>query len=112
MQESLIISTLIVSVAALVMWRQYLQAKERRAMIERGLDPALVDIASRKKSGRIFLYSGIMLLGIALGTIAGIIFAGILDIPGETKECIVLSLIIFSGLSCFTCYYLSRDKHA
>lgn len=112
MESSLITITLIIAITLLLCLWQYFQFKERKAMIEKGLDPALVDVATQKKTGKSFLYAGIMLLGIALGILSGILIAGWLNIPGETKECILLSVIVFTGLSSFICYLLSRNKHA
>ena len=112
MEFSLIIITLIIAIALLLALRQYFYFKERKAMIGKGLDPAMVEIATQKKTGKAFLYTGIMLLGIALGILSGILIAGWLNIPTETKECILLSVIVFTGLSSFMCYLLSRNKHA
>ena len=110
MNASIIISTLIISIAAIIVLGQFHKSKERRAMIERGLDPSLVDIYSNNNSKRIFLYAGILLLGCAIGIITGILLASAFKTPGETKEFIFMSVTIFTGLSCFTCYLLSRNK--
>jgi uncharacterized membrane protein YbjE (DUF340 family) len=110
MNASIIISVLILSIAAIVALRQLNRSKERRAMIEKGLDPSLVNIYSNNNSRRIFLYIGILLLGGAIGMITGILLAGLFKMPGETKEFILMSMIIFLGISCFVCYALSRNK--
>lgn len=110
MELSIVISSLIVSVTAMAALRQYLKSKERRLLIEKALDPSLVNIYSNKAGRKIFLFIGIFSLGIALGIITGIILATILKAPGETKEFIFLSLLIFAGASGFVCYYLSKDK--
>ncbi len=110
MQFPIITSTLIFCVAILIGLRQYNKSKERRSMIEKGLDPSLVDIYSHKNNRKIFLYAGILLLGVALGIITGIILAGLFKLHGETKELIVLSIIIFTGLSLFICHRLSMDR--
>ena len=109
MATSIIISALIVSVTALVALRLIQKSNERKAMIEKGLDPSLVNIYS-KTSSRIFLYAGIFLFGGVLGILTGILLAGILKMPGETKELVILSIIIFTAISCFVCYQLSRNK--
>lgn len=110
MELSIIISSLIISVTALTALRQYFKFKERRAIIENGLDPSLVNIYSNKAGRKIFLFVGIFSLGIALGIITGIVLATILKAPGAAKEFIFLSLLIFAGVSGFVCYYLSKDK--
>ena len=79
-------------------------------MIEKGLDPSLLNIYSSQSGRKLFLYAGILLLSVAIGIITGIILASVLKIPGETKECILLSTIISIGLSFFVCYYLSRNE--
>ncbi|RPD40159.1 hypothetical protein EG028_16025 [Chitinophaga barathri] len=79
-------------------------------MIEKGLDPSLVNIYSTKFGRKLFLYGGILFLGAALGIITGILLAAVFKMPGETKEFILLSTLIYTGLSLFVCYYLSQDK--
>ena len=111
MQFAIIASAIIVSLAILFGLRQYLRSKERRAMIEKGLDPSLTEIYSKKDSSRFFLFAGVLLLGIAIGIITGIGLASLFKMHGETKEFIVLSVIIFTGISSFVCYYLSRDNN-
>lgn len=110
MDTTIFISALTLSFAILFALRQYNRSKERRAMIEKGLDPSLIDIYSSKLGARTFLFAGIILLGVAIGIIAGITLAAVFKTPGETKEFILLSTIVCTGLSCFACYYLSRDK--
>jgi transcriptional regulator with XRE-family HTH domain len=58
--------------------------------------------------GTVFLSIGILALGIALGVSTGVIVARILDLDGETNEMIVLSLIVWIGISCIACYFLSQ----
>lgn len=110
MELSIIISSIIISIAVLLSFRQYYRSKERRAMIEKGLDPSLVNIYSKGIGRKIFLFAGILSFGVALGIITGIILATIFKTPGETKELILLSVLIFTGLSFFVCYYLGKDK--
>lgn len=110
MQNSIIISSLIISTTVLIALRQYYKSKERRAMIEKGLDPSLVNIYSKGIGRKIFLFAGILSLGVALGIVTGIILATLFKTPGETKELILLSVLIYTGLSFFVCYYLWKDK--
>src|SRR3990170_1485266 len=89
----------------------YLRSKERHKMIDKGLDPSLANIYQKERSySNVFLYVGILLFGIALGICSGVILGRALKLPGETKELIVLSLIVWTGISCIICYYLSRYK--
>ncbi len=108
MELSIIIGILIISVTVITVFNQYNKSQERRSMLEKGLDPSLVNIYPKRNRNLLFLYTGIILLGFALGIITGILMAGLLRTPGETKELIGLSVIIFTGFSCFTCYYISR----
>jgi len=111
METAIIISTLIASVALIICTRFYYRSKERNALIEKGMDPSLVNIYSRSSAqGNFFLFAGILLLGVAMGISTGIILAKLLKTPGETKELIILSLIIWTGISCILCYFLSREK--
>ena len=110
MELSIIISSLIVSVAVTVILRSYYKSKERRALIEKGLDPSLVNIYSGKNSRKIFLISGILLLGVALGIITGILLASLFKTPTETKEFILLSVLIITGISLFVCHHISSNK--
>ncbi len=89
---------------------QYLKSKERASLIEKGLDPSLVNIYSNKAGRKIFLFIEMFALGIALGIVTGIMLATLLTTPGETKELIFLSLLIFTGASGFVCHYLAKDK--
>lgn len=73
------------------------------------MDPSLANIYSTKLGRKLFLYGGIIFLGFTLGIITGIILATIFKTPGETKEFILLSTLIYTGLSFFLCYYLSQD---
>jgi hypothetical protein len=100
----------IVLTALLAAFYLHIRAKERRMMLEYGLDPSLINIYSKNNGGMVFLFIGIILLGIAMGVSTGILLARRLNIPGETKELIILSLIIFTGISCVLCYYLSRYR--
>lgn len=108
MELSIIISSVIVAAAILIAARQYYKSKERRALIEKGLDPSLVNIYSSRSGRKLFLYAGIILLGTAIGIITGILLASLLKTPGETKELILLSSLVITGLSLFVCYHLSR----
>lgn len=110
MFNSIIVSLIIISTAVLIALRQYYKSKERRAMIEKGLDPSLVNIYSKGIGRKIFLFAGILSLGLALGIVTGIILATLFKTPGETKELILLSVLVFVGLSFFVCYYLWKDK--
>lgn len=110
MELSIIIASLIFSTALLIGLRQYYKSRERRTMIEKGLDPSLVNIYSPRSGRRVFLFGGIFSLGLALGILTGIILATLFKMPGETKEFIYLSILIFTGLSFFVCYHLSKDK--
>lgn len=110
METSIIISALIVATAILIAARQYFKSKERRAMIEKGLDPSLVNIYASNTGRKLFLFAGIFFLAVALGIVTGIILATLFKTPGETKEFIYLSVLIYAGLSFFACFYLSREK--
>lgn len=68
----------------------------------------LRNYAKKRDRGNIFLYIGILLLGIALGLTSGVLMARALEIQGETNEMIVLALIVWVGISCIACYFLSR----
>lgn len=110
MALSIIISSLIVSVAVIVILRSYYRSKERRALIEKGLDPSLVNIYPGRNSRKIFLFSGILLMGVALGIITGILLASLFKRPTETKEFILISVLIITGISLFVCYHLNENK--
>lgn len=110
MEYSIITSVLIVSVAAIVIFRNYYKSKERRALIEKGLDPSLVNIYSDRNSRKIFLYSGILLMGVALGFITGITLALIFTSRQDAEDFILLSVLIVTGISLLVCYYISQNK--
>lgn len=110
MEYSIIVSTLIVSVAVVVIFRSYYRSKERRALIEKGLDPSLVNIYSDRNSRKIFLYAGILLLGVALGTLTGIILAVIFTSRQSAEDFILLSVLIITGISLLVCYHISGNK--
>jgi hypothetical protein len=110
MEYTLIISTLIVSVAAVLIFRSYYRSKERRALIEKGLDPSLVNIYSDRNSRNIFLYAGILLLGVALGILSGITLAIIFTSRQNAEDFILLSTLIITGISLLVCYYISGNK--
>jgi hypothetical protein len=106
----IIIGTL-ASVTLLSGYNLYLRSKERHKLIDKGLDPSLVNIYQKDRTySNVFLYVGILLLGTAMGISSGVILGRSLQLPGETKELIVLSLIVWTGVSCIICYYLSRFK--
>lgn len=110
MELSIIISTLIVSVAIIVIFRSYYRSKERRALIEKGLDPSLVNIYSDRNSRNIFLYAGILLLGVALGILTGITLAVIFASRQSAEDFILLSTLIITGISLLVCYHISGNK--
>jgi|GEM_PF-3131364 len=110
MEIAIITTAIILAATMLAALRQQHRSKERRALIEKGLDPSLVNIYSSGTGKKIFLLGGIILLGAALGIITGILLAGIFKMPGETKEFILLSVLILGGISLFACHYLLRDK--
>ena len=109
MDTTIILAVIILSLAMLSGLRRYYKSRERRSMIEKGLDPSLVNIYDDKSNKKVFLFAGIFLLGLAIGIITGIVLAGLLKLPGETKELILLSVIISMGISSFICYRLSGD---
>jgi len=112
METFLIITCLlIVSVTLLIGYNMYLNWIERRNIVKMGLDPSLLNIFQKKRNySKAFLYTGILLFGITLGISSGIILAKVFKQPGETKEFIILGLIVWTGISCIVCYFLSRDK--
>jgi hypothetical protein len=110
MENSIVLGSMIASVAVLASVYLLTRYKERKAMIEKGLDPSLVNIYSKNNYHSLFLYAGILLLGIAMGILTGISLAKFLQTPGETKELIIISLIVWLGISCIICYYLSRNR--
>src|SRR5688572_16633119 len=110
MEYSIIISTLIVSVAVAVIFRSYYRSKERRALIEKGLDPSLINIYSDGNIRKIFLYSGILLLGVALGILTGITLAVIFTSRQNAEDFILLSTLIITGISLLVCYTISGKK--
>lgn len=110
MEYSIIGSTLIVSIAVVLIFRSYYRSKERRSLIEKGLDPSLVNIYSDRNSRKIFLYSGILLLGVALGILTGITLAVIFTSRQEAEDFILLSVLIITGISLLVCYQLSGNK--
>lgn len=110
MEYSIIISSLIASAAIVLIFRNYYRSKERRALIEKGLDPSLVNIYSGRNSRNVFLYSGIILLGIALGILTGIILAVVFTSRQEAEDFILLSVLIVTGISLLVCYYIHGNK--
>src|SRR5687767_3005082 len=110
MELSIIISSLIVSVAVIVIFRSYYRSTERRALIEKGLDPSLANIYSDRNSRNLFLYSGIILLGVALGIITGITLAVLFTSRQEAEDFILLSTLSITGLSLLVCYHISGNK--
>ncbi len=110
MEYSIILSTLIFSAAVVIIFRSYYRSRERRALIEKGLDPSLVNIYSNNNSRNIFLYSGIILLGIALGILTGITLAILFTSRQEAEDFILLSVLIITGISLLVCYRISGKK--
>lgn len=110
MEYSIILSTLIVSVAVIIILRSYYRSKERRALIEKGLDPSLVNIYSDRNSRKNFLYAGILLLGVALGILTGITLAVIFASRQNAEDFILLSTFIITGISLLVCYQISANK--
>lgn len=104
-----IIAIIVAAVTLLIGLDLFLRSRERQKMIDKGLDPSLMNIYETKR-GNIFLYIGIMLLGVALGATSGILLALALDARGETEEFMLLGLLVWIGISCFVCYYVSRSK--
>lgn len=97
----------IVSVVVLIGLNMFLRSRERNKIIDKGLDPSILNIYEGKPNN-IFLYVGIILLGIALGAGSGILLAWGLDLRGDTEELMMLGCIVWIGISCFVCYYVSR----
>jgi hypothetical protein len=110
MEYAIILSSAVIAVTVLLSFRQYYRSKERSILIEKGLDPSLLNIYSAGQGRKLFLYGGILCLGLAIGIIMGIILATIFKTPGETKEFILLSTLICLGISFFACYHLGHDK--
>lgn len=110
MGYSIIISALIVSTAVVLIFRSYYRSKERRTLIEKGLDPSLVNIYSDRNSRNIFLYAGIILLGVALGILTGITLAVIFTSRQDAEDFILLSTLIITGISLLVCYHISGNK--
>lgn len=110
MEYSIIISSLIVSIAAIIIFRSYYRSKERRSLIEKGLDPSLINIYPVRYSRKTFLFAGILLLGVALGMIIGITLAIIFTSRQDAEDFILLSVLITTGISLLVCYYLSGNK--
>ena len=101
---------LIISVSVIVILRDYFKSKERRTLIEKGLDPSLVNIYSDKSSRKFFLYCGIILLGVALGMITGITLAIIFTSRQNAEDFLLISVLVTTGISLLVCYYLSGNK--
>ncbi|MFT3677401.1 MAG: hypothetical protein QM781_16000 [Chitinophagaceae bacterium] len=112
MEIAIIIAAIILSATILAAIRQQVRSKERRALIEKGLDPSLVNIYPSGTGRNIFLFGGIILLAVAIGIITGMLLASIFKMPGETKEFILLSVLISAGISLFICHSLLRNRNS
>ncbi len=111
MEIAIIIAAIILCATILTVTRQQLRSKERRSLIEKGLDPSLINIYTSSAGKNIFLFGGIILLGVAIGIITGILLATVFKMPGETKEFMWLSVLISTGIALFICHTLSREKN-
>lgn len=63
MEIAIIIAAIILCATILTVTRQQLRSKERRSLIEKGLDPSLINIYTSSAGKNIFLFGGIILLG-------------------------------------------------
>lgn len=111
MEYTIILITLILSATAIVILQNHHRSKERRALIEKGLDPSLVNIYSNTNGRKIFLYAAILLLGVALGIIIGITLAIIFTSRQNAEDFILLSVLITTGISLYVCYHISAHKN-
>jgi hypothetical protein len=100
---------IVIAIVLLIAFSLYLRSRERHKMIDKGMDPSLLNIYETRGT-HIFLYVGIMLMGTALGAASGILLAWVLDERSITEEFMLLGLIVWIGISCFVCYYVSRSK--
>jgi hypothetical protein len=103
----------IILTALLIAFYLHTRSRERKIMLEYGLDPSLINLYSKKSSGGVaFLFIGIILLGVATGISTGVFLAQAMKMPGETKELVILCLIISIAVSCILCFYLSRHRNS
>ena len=81
--------------------------KERMALIEKGLDPALADKKDNKKSGNDPLVWGLLLIGIGLGAFIGYVIS---VNTGWNQKIAMNSMALLSGVTGPLVYYLLTRK--
>lgn len=81
--------------------------KERLAMMEKGLDPSVLK-DEFKTNGNFALKTGIFLIGIAMGIIAGGIAADLYIFPHDTSY--FAFIFLFGGISLVVSAFIDRKK--
>ncbi len=117
MEEGIIIPVLgilcaialpLVLVILSVYWTVTSKHKEKMAMIERGIDPNEND-PERKPNRYGSLRNGLLMIGLAIGTIAGIFLARTMNEDYEMFLIIVAMIVVCGGIA-FTSYFFISKK--
>lgn len=117
MEEGIIIPVLgilcaialpLVLVILSVYWTVTSKHKEKMAMIERGIDPNEND-PERKPNRYGSLRNGLLMIGLAIGTIAGIFLARTMKEEYEMFLIIVAMIVVCGGIA-FTSYFFISKK--
>lgn len=117
MEEGIIIPVLgilcaialpIILVILSVYWTVTSKHKEKMAMIERGIDPNEND-PERKPNRYGSLRNGLLMIGLAIGTIAGIFLARTMREEYEMFLIIVAMIVVCGGIA-FTSYFFISKK--
>lgn len=117
MEEGIIIPVLgilcaialpLVLVILSVYWTVTSKHKEKMAMIERGIDPNEND-PERKPNRYGSLRNGLLMIGLAIGTIAGIFLARTMREEYEMFLIIVAMIVVCGGIA-FTSYFFISKK--
>lgn len=91
-----------------VYWTVTSKHKEKMAMIERGIDPNEND-PERKPNRYGSLRNGLLMIGLAIGTIAGIFLARTMKEEYEMFLIIVAMIVVCGGIA-FTSYFFISKK--
>ena len=91
-----------------VYWTVTSKHKEKMAMIERGIDPNEND-PERKPNRYSSLRNGLLMIGLAIGTIAGIFLARTMKEEYEMFLIIVAMIVVCGGIA-FTSYFFISKK--
>jgi ABC-type cobalamin transport system permease subunit len=85
------------------------RAKERLAMIEKGIIPEEIEKPERRSNRFPALRNGLLLIGIALGIILGVLMGPVMVVSDFVDITIFTMAVMFGGIAFVVYFFLARS---